>query len=198
MSDEGKPIQPEHPLKKVVWRGVVAIGETMEKSTTWTIAGVAAIAGLVIGQLASVSAMIPIDRIRLSLILLTASILIGAISKQVGMALAAGLKSIKEVEELLSDERYIKFMAAMTINSREFMREVAQPFLWPISVMMRRSGGRSVTDYLSADKRLVRLFCVQLYLNALHVLLAVFALLTLVLSIRTRLPEPSMLSGIQL
>jgi hypothetical protein len=55
MSDEGKPVQADHLIKKSAWRGIVAIGESMERSTTWSVAGTAAIAGLIISQLASVS-----------------------------------------------------------------------------------------------------------------------------------------------
>jgi hypothetical protein len=184
MSDEGRPMQGVYLLKKFSWRGIVAIGESMEKSTTWSVAGTAAIAGLVISQLASVSIMIPVSRIRLSLLLLTASILIGAVSKQIGMAVTAGLKSTRELEELLTDEHHKKSMREMTITPRELAIDMAQPFLWPLSIAIRRGGIRGVTDYLAADKTFVMLFCIQLYLNALHMLLGLCALLTLVLSIK--------------
>jgi hypothetical protein len=75
-------------------------------------------------------------------------------------------------------------MGTMTIEPKQLTRELAEPFLWPTSTIMRKSGERGIRDYLSADKRLIRLFCVQLYLNVLHGMFAGAALITLALSIR--------------
>ena len=181
VSDEGMPMQPDHIIKKVVWRGVVAIGSTLEKATTWSIAGVAAITGLLVSNLHSLAAMVAIGRLRTVVILFTMSLVTGAISKVIGMAVTAGLRAVRDLEEVLSTEEHRRLMGQMTIAPRQLTRDLAEPFLWPLAVLMRRSGERGVTDYLSADKKFVRLFCIQLYLNALHGLFALSALLTLAL-----------------
>jgi hypothetical protein len=54
MSDEGKVLQPEHIFKKFIWRSSIEIGDPLEKFTTWTIGGVAAIVGLLVSNLDSV------------------------------------------------------------------------------------------------------------------------------------------------
>jgi hypothetical protein len=182
MSDEGKATHPEHLIKKVVWRGVVSIGGTMEKATTWSITGVAAITALLVSNLHSLSIIVAIGRIRTVIILFTISLVTGAASKVVGMATTAGLKSVRELEETFSAEQHQNLMRQMSTAPQQFVREVAEPFLWPLSVLMRRSGERGSSDYLSADKKFVRLFCIQLYLNALHGLTAAVALLLLAFS----------------
>jgi hypothetical protein len=52
-----------------------------------------------------------------------------------------------------------------------------------MSILVRKSGECGITDYLSADKRFVRMFCLQIAFNALHALLALAALLVIGLSI---------------
>lgn len=183
MSDEGKTMQPEHVFKKVAWRGTVEIGGALERSTTWTLGGVAAIAGLLVSNLESVAQIVSLTGIRASIILFTASLLVGAISKQIGMAVIAGVHTIKQVESLLNSDAGQHLMGQMTIEPRQLVHELAEPFLWPMSILVRKSGECGITDYLSADKRFVRMFCLQIAFNALHALLALAALLVIGLSI---------------
>jgi len=183
MSDEGKPIQPEHAIKKVIWRGSVSVGSTLETATTWSITGVAAITALLISNLHSMLTVVAIGRVRIVVILLTTSILMGAVSKVIGMALTAGLKTVRELEDTFGTEQYQRLMGQATIAPRQLVKELAEPYVWPLSILTRRSGERGLTDYLSADRSFVRLFCIQLYFNGLHGLCAVAALLTLAFSL---------------
>ena len=54
MSDEGTSIQPVHVIKKIIWRGAVDVGSSLESATTWSITGVAAITALIISNLHSI------------------------------------------------------------------------------------------------------------------------------------------------
>ena len=184
MTDQSKPLQPEQIFKRVMWRSILSIGAALEQSTTWTITGVAAIVGLFISNLDSASKIIAVSGIRWSLILFASSLLAAAISKQIGMAVQSGVRTIGELESLLNSEPGKKLMDAMTVEPRELMKEIAEPFLWPLSWVMRRGGERGLQDYLSGDKRMVRMFCLQLYFNMLHSLLAVVALIVLAVSIK--------------
>src|SRR5438045_3526906 len=104
MPDHGRPLTPEQIFKRVTWRGVLPITGVTEQSTTWTIAGVAAIVALFIGHLDAVSKIVTARGIRWSLILLSTSVLFGAISKLLGMAVQSGLNSVTELEKLLLSE----------------------------------------------------------------------------------------------
>lgn len=75
MSDEDKPIQPEHVFKKVIWQGTLEMGEALERSTTWTIGGIAAIVGLLLSNLDSVAKIVSLEGVKLSILLFTASLL---------------------------------------------------------------------------------------------------------------------------
>jgi len=185
MSDEGQPLTAEQVFKKTIWRSTLATGAALEQFTTWTITGTAAIVALVLSHLESVSKIISPSSLKAGIVLFTVSILAGVFSKQIGMAVANGLETVNRLEGLLASESDKQLRADMRIEPKQLMSEVSEPFLWPLSALVRRSGERGVTDYLAADKRFVRLLCIQLYLNLVHALLAVAALMTLALSIRS-------------
>ena len=183
MSDEGKTIQPEHVFKRLIWRSTLASGEALERFTTWTIGGVAAVLGVMVSNVDSVAKIVSLNGIKTSILLFTLSLLAGALSKQLGMAVASGVNTLKQVEVLLGSDAGQELMSHMTSSPIDLVREMSEPFLWPLSVYMRKAGERGLTDYLSGDKRFVKMFCLQLAFNALHNLLAVAALLAIGLSI---------------
>ena len=121
--------------------------------------------------------------IRWSLILFASSLLAAAISKQVGMAVQAGQRTIREIESLLNSKPGKQLIAGMTVELRQTMKEIAVAFLWPLSRLVGRSAEIETVDYLSGDKRMVRLFCWQVYLNILHSVLAAAGLIVLATSI---------------
>lgn len=184
MSDEGKPFTAEHVFKRIIWRSVIAIGGSMEQFTTWTLTGVAAIITFFIGHLESVSTIISPGGLKWCLMLLAFSMLAGVISKQIGMAVAHGVKTVTDMEAFLHSADGQRLMGHMTVEPRQLTKDIAAPFLWPLSWLMRRSGEKGVQDYSSADRRFIRLFCLQLYTNLLHGLLAAAAVITLALSIK--------------
>jgi hypothetical protein len=65
------------------------------------------------------------------------------------------------------------------------MDEIAEPFWWPISTVMRKSGRKGITDYLASEKTFIRLFCIQLLLVNLHGLFAAIGLVMIALKIVT-------------
>lgn len=184
MSDEGQPIEPDQIFKKLAWRSVVSVAPGLERSTTWTITGVAAIVALFIGNLDAVSKIVNSPGMRWSLLLLAASLLAGAISKQIGMGLESGLASVNEIERFLTAKEGESLMNNMSIEPRQLTKELAEPFLWPMSWIMNKSGAAGIVDYLSIDKRFIRIFCWQIYFNLLHGALAISAIVVLACSMR--------------
>ncbi len=155
----------------------------MEQATTWSITGLAAIIGLFISNLDSVGQLVSRQGLRWSLILFTGSLVVGALSKQLGMAIAKGLAMLEKIESILSSEQGQLLMTNMSTSPTQLVEEMAEPFFWPLSTLMRRSGMKGLSDYLFSDKRLIKLFCVQLLLVNLHGLLAAAGLLVVASSI---------------
>lgn len=185
MNDEGQPLTAEHVFKQTIWRSTLATGAAMEQFTTWTVTGIAAIVVLLVSNIESVSKIISHCGLKAGIVLLTVSLLAGVISKQIGMAVANGLETVNRLEALLHSQGGKRLMAGMSSEPRQLMRELSEPFLWPISILVRQGGELGVTDYTATEKRLIRQFCVQLYFYVIHALLAVAALMTLALSIHS-------------
>jgi len=183
MRDEGTVMRPEHVFKKVVWRSTTEVSETLERSTTWTIGGVAAIVAMLVSNLDSVAKIASLEGIKTSVVLFTLSLLFGALSKQIGMAVIAGVNTLKSTEALLNSEVGQHLMGQMTIEPKQLIHELAEPFLWPLSTFVKKGGERGLVDYVAGDKRFVKMLCFQIVFNALHVLLAVAALFVIGLSI---------------
>lgn len=183
MSDEATVMLPEQVFKKVIWRSTLETGGALERSTTWTIGGVAAIVAVLVSNLDSVAKIASLEGIKTSVVLFTLSLLFGALSKQVGMAVIAGVNTLKQTEALLNSEAGKSLMDEMTIEPRQLVQELAEPFLWPFSTFIRKGGERSLRDYVAGDKRFVKMFCFQIIFNGVHVLFAVVALFAIGLSI---------------
>ena len=189
MSDEGKPISPEHIFKKIVWRSTLALGGVLEQSTTWTLTGVAAILALLVSKIDTVSKIYTVSKIvsptslRNSIILFTLSILAAVVSKQLGIGIANGLKTMSELDGVLSSREGQQLIYSLEKDGRQLVLELAQPFWWPFSALFRRSGEKGLSDYLAGEKSLVRMLNFQIYLNGLHGILASAALLILAFSI---------------
>ena len=186
MTDEGQPIKPEHVFLKIIWRSTLGLSVSMEQATTWSITGLAAIIGLFISNLDSVGQLVSRQGLRWGLILFTSSLVIGALSKQIGMAIAKGLAMLEKMENILSSEQGQVLMTNMTTSPPQLVEEMAAPYFWPLSTLMRKSGMKGLSDYFFSDKRFIKLFCVQMLLVNLHGLLAAAGLVVVASSIITK------------
>jgi hypothetical protein len=184
MSDEGKPLRPEQQFKKVIWRSMLGVSSSLQQSTTWTITGLAAVAGLLINKLDSIAHVVSSSGLRWGLILLSVSLLFGVVSKLVGMAIANGLDTVTKVETLLYSPDGKQVIAAMAAHPKQLIEDLAAPFWWPMSRYIRKAGLMGLTDYLSTEKRLIRMFCFQICANVLHAICAAGAIITIACAIK--------------
>jgi hypothetical protein len=99
------------------------------------------------------------------------------------MSVASGLESIKQIEAVLLSEAGQRLMDDMTIEPEKLSEEIADPYLWPMSWLMRYSSRNGQSDPLIADKRLVKIFCLQLFFNFWHFFLAIAALIAVACSL---------------
>lgn len=179
MSDEGKPLQPKHIFKKIIWRNTLEVSSKIEGFLTWTITGIAGIVGLIVSHIDSVEKIASVKSIKISILCFTLSLLAGVIAKQLGIVITNGLKTINEIEGILLSEDGKTLIRNLNINPKQLIEEMSSPFFWPLSRIMRKSGEKGITDYLAADKFLINLFCYQFYFNLAHFLLVVSGLIIL-------------------
>jgi hypothetical protein len=70
------------------------------------------------------------------------------------------------------------------VESKEFQKELSNPFFGPIGWLMRNAAKKGAKDPLYGDKRSLGLFVCQAYSMWISLILAGFAFLTLALSIK--------------
>lgn len=184
MTDTSKRILPEHAFKKLTWRSTLSLATQIESFTTWTVTGVAAMTGILVANLDAIEDLVSKRGLQAAFVFFTLSLLFGVVGKQLGMAVTSGVNTLKKLDQLLSSDEGQRLMSAMAIEPEQLVAELAEPFWWPLSKMILSSGKRGLKDYLASDKRLVRLFCGQLYLILAHTLAGATGILVLALSFR--------------
>lgn len=172
-------MQPEQDFKKIVWRSIIDSGQSTELYTIWSIGGVAVIVGLLITNLESISKIVPVEGIKISIILFVLSLLAGAISKQVGMAVSSGVNTLREMESLLESKAGQELVSQIKAEPTELVRDFSRPFIWPMSIMVCRAAEKGIEDQLTEDKRFIKMFSLQIIFNMIHNLLALGAILSI-------------------
>lgn len=183
MSDQAKPMTSEHVFKKFVWRQSIAVGESMKRFTTWTITGCAALVALTISNIESINKIVSLSSLKYSVILFVISLLFGIISKMIGMSLQSGIRLLNDMDNKLNSEAGKSLMDSMSVEPKQLVNDLASPYWWPLSTLMRKSGEAGSEDYLYSEKRFVKMFCLQLYTNLAHILLALLAIVAVIVCI---------------
>ncbi len=176
-------LKPEENLLRLVYAGTLSIAQPVEEFAAWCVTGVAAILGLLVANLNSVSKIVSVTGLRWGIIFLVISMLAGATAKQLGIAIRKGLT--------LLDELYVEFdkpegkamLQGASISPEEFQSRMAAPFLQPLRKLMLQAARNDAVDLLAAEKRLIKLFCIQIYASWVQSISAVVGILTLALGI---------------
>lgn len=85
-----KHLSPKDTLVRMMLMQTLAIAKPMEEFATWLLTGVAVILGAVIVNVEAVSNTLTAVNLRWGLTFLVLSLVAGAISKQIGLAISAG------------------------------------------------------------------------------------------------------------
>ena len=170
-------------FKRIIWRSSLNTSASLEHATTWTLTGVAATVTLLISNVDSVAKLVSLNGIKAALLSFSVSLLAALISKQVGFAVGTSLDTVKNLETHLLSDHGEQVMSGLTNSPNQLARELAEPFVGPMSFIVRRAGERGASDHLATEKRLIRFFCIQVYADILHGLFAIGALVTIALSI---------------
>lgn len=158
-----KHLSPKQRLLRLLYVNVLSIAKPMEEFATWLLAGVAAILGAVIVNVATVSSALSSTSLRWGLAFLVVSLLTGVVSKQIGAALRAGVVLMEEMYEELESQNGSAALKGLAESPEEFKQELSSAFLPPLRGMMKRSFERGGYDALAGEKRFTKLFCIQLY-----------------------------------
>src|SRR4030065_1893360 len=177
-------LKPEHQFLRVVYAGVLTIAEPIETFSVWCITGTAAILGLLVVNIDSVSKIISASGLRWGIVLLTVSMLAGAVAKQYGIVVKLGIALIDAMYAEIETPGGAAAMDNMTVSTEELQEQMAAPFLWPFKNIMLRAARRGAADPIAGEKRFVKMLCVQMYASYIQMACAAAGLLLLAFGIR--------------
>ena len=179
-----KTLSPNQALLRAICGHVILASGPMESFATWLLTGVAVILGAVLVNVEAVSSVVTAVGMRWGLALLVVSLLFGALAKQLAMAIRTGYELTERMYTELESEEGAVALEGLAGSMNEFKHELLSAFLFPLRGMMRRAFDRGAQDAIAGEKRLTRLFCVQLYAVWAQNIAAATGLLVLAFAIR--------------
>jgi hypothetical protein len=179
-----KHLSAEQHFQRITYLGTLSIAQPAEQFATWLITGTAAILGLIVVNIDSVSNVISNSSLRWGLTLMTLSILCGVVTRQIGIAIQRGLAMLESLHEVMNSPTGEAIRASLTTPSDVLGKELASPFLPPFRGSILRGVERGMTDNLAAEKRFIKMFCIQLYASYAQAALGAIGLIWLVCGIR--------------
>lgn len=179
-----KHLKPEHQLLRVIYAGVLTVAEPIEAFSVWCITGAAAILALLVVNIDSVSKIISTSGLRWGIVLLTVSMLAGAVAKQLGIVLKRGIALTDAMYAEIATPGGAAAMDNMTLSTEDFQDQMVAPFLWPFKKIMLHAARRGAADPIAGEKRFVRMLCVQMYASYIQMACAAAGLLFLAIGIR--------------
>jgi len=183
MSDEGMTLKAEHVFLKIIWRGILSSSKATDFFTTWSITGVTAITGLLITNIDTVGQLVSRRGLLWAIILFTASILLGALSKHIGVMIVSGLMMIEQLESQMGSKQVQDLMTQIITPPQQMIEEMVSPFWWPLSWWMRKKGMEGLTDPLTADKMYITFWHIHAGFVWLHTLCGIGGFVVIAVSI---------------
>lgn len=179
-----KHLSAEQHFQRITYIGVLSISQPAEQFASWLITGTAAILGLIVVNIDSVSNVISNESLRWGLTLMTLSILCGVITKQLGIAIQRGLTMLESLHAEMNSPIGEAIRARLSTPADVFGKELASPLLPPFRGSMLRALQEGMKDNLAAEKRLVKMFCLQLYASYAQAALGAIGTIWLVCGIK--------------
>jgi hypothetical protein len=157
-------LSTEQNLLRLVYCRTLALAKSLGEFATWLLTGEAAILGAVIINIEAISKVLSAPYIKWGIAMLVISLLFGVIARLQGLAICAALALTEEMYEELESPKMIEALLKTSISQDEFKTQLSSAFLPPLRGMMKRSFEHGSKDPLSGEKRLTRIFSIQLYL----------------------------------
>lgn len=173
-------LSSEQKFQRLIYVGVLSISVPAAEFATWMLTGTAAVLSLFIVNIDSLSKVVSSGNIRWGLVMMTLSILCGGLAKLFGMAIQYGVRLMEEMSAELKSLTSQNSQQQQNLSIDAFINEVASPFLPPYRHIMRNAMMRGKSDFLAGEKRLIKLWCTQMYASYAQVILGALGLIVLI------------------
>ena len=172
-------LSSDDKYKRLVYIGVLAAAQPIETFAAWAVTGLAGIVALIISRLDMLRIAVSLCSIQWGIALLVIAMLLGALVKYIGILIRNGTAVTNSLYQHLYSPEGQSALAGITIPPEQLSVEVARPFFWPFRQLLERIGRKSLSDPLNAEKRFIKMLCVQSYLFYSMCFFAAVALIVL-------------------
>lgn len=181
-------LKAEEKFLRLGWLTLLDSADEIEKLATWILTGVAATVALLIANASSVLQLVSNSSFKMGIVLFLASIACGLVAKERGISIRVGNALLKQMYSELISEEGRAMLAAMRqeqLPATCVADKFAQPFLWPISAVVRKGAMRgSQGNPLNSEHRLVRRWCWMTFAAFAQSIFAVLAIGALILGMK--------------
>lgn len=119
----------------------------------WIVTGEAALLGLIIAHIDSISKTISSSSLKWGIVLLLISMLCGIVAKQLGMLVETVVAVTEETYKEFNSEQGRVIYSQLQFSPENLAEKISSPFLWPLRGYARRSFLAGVKDCLSVEKK---------------------------------------------
>jgi len=172
-------LSSDDKYKRLLYIGVLAAAQPIETFAVWPVTGLAGILALILSHLDILRDAVSLCSIQWGIALLVIAMLLGALVKYIGILIRNGIAVTNSLYQHLYSPEGQSALAGIMIPPEQLSAEVAKPFFWPFRQLLERSGRKGLSDPLSAEKRFIKMLCVQSYLFYGMCLLGAIGLLVL-------------------
>jgi len=164
---------------------VLSIAKPIETSVTWFLTGTAAITGLLITHIESITKLVNASSLKAGLVCLVVSMVAGVFARATGISISVRIAAINELNDYFNSadaQKDMAGMAEMKIEPQDIINHLASFFSWPISWAMRR-GASNGSDFLSSEKACARSLSILVILIFIQQAMALIGLFMILLGL---------------
>jgi hypothetical protein len=179
-----KYLNPEQRFLRLMYVAVCASAKPAGKQLKWIVTGNAAILGLLIANIGTVSTAMYPGNLRWGIIILVVSLLIGIVSLALAVAVTSSVEVVDALYNELESNSSEVMLDSVTTPPEQMNEQMYAAFVGPLKWFMRRSVNRKKGDLLGGEKESVRWLCWFVYAAAIQNVLAAIGIIILAWGIK--------------
>ncbi|WP_269537183.1 hypothetical protein [Cerasicoccus fimbriatus] len=171
----------EGQLLSFFWITIAKNNTSIEGYTKWTLSGVAAMIAIILSNTPAIIELAGTASLKWSISLLVFSLMFGFGAHISCLSIGARVRSLESIQAGLQSQQGQISLNNISISPQELGEELISPFWGPLKSTMKKNYLKGLSDPFLSEKGMINVFCIQVYLTFLHLLIAAIALFVLVI-----------------
>lgn len=170
-------LDPEQKFLRTVFVYSTGAADYAARLTLWIVTGQAALLGLVISHIESISKIISSSALKWGTVLMTISILFGIIAKHIAVVVHLMTLQLDQMYKDFNSEEGQIMLSSLKTPIPDLAKKISQAFLWPLRCFFERRFIAGSKQPLAGEIKAVRWMCFFIYFSTAQWILGVIALL---------------------